>query len=244
MKKLSLRFPWSPRTMNFIRELEERFFPPGTSLNKNFQLNVTHDAVHIVVPDTPKNRSAISVLAHKYGILPQPPLIKFDEYMDLFYQGKIHEMRNKICDEVFNYVKKHFELKNHPTIIQVFCNEEIWKQLAEKWGKKFFLDRTMATVAYNCTFDPTTGVVHPKQGSHLILLNSKAFNKLSPQDQVFNYALTFFHELVHLSGVKDDIKVHMLEFKFSKEFLGIYHSKQYKMEKYKELMDFFYTPVN
>lgn len=237
-EKLILCFPWAERTIIFSKELEERYFPPGTPSNEKFELAVYPNVFCITVPDTPQNRSAISVIAHKYGIAPSQLLTKFDEYMELFYQGKISDMRNKICQDVFNYVEKHFGLKNPENIIQVFCNERIWKELGEKWGKKFFLDTTMATVAHNYTFDPLTGAVYPKDGYHLILLNAQAFDKLSAQDKVFNHILTLFHELVHISGVKDDVKVYMLELKFSKAFLGIHHSKEDVRKKYREVKEF------
>jgi len=228
-KKLNLRFQHMLKTRRFLAELRGKV---------KFHVTVHPFFVELSIPDTPRNRSAISVTAYKYGIVPSSPLIKFDEYMELFYQGKVGEMRDKICQDVFNYVKKHFGLKDNEIIIQLFCTEKMWKAIGEKWGRKFFLDTTSATVAYNYTFNPTSGVIHPRKGCHLILLNSQVFDKLNPPDQVFNYALTLFHEAVHISGVKDDVKVHMLEFMFSKEFLGIYHSKEYISKKRREIKEF------
>jgi hypothetical protein len=54
-------------------------------------------------------------------------------------------------------------------------------------------------------------------------------------DSFYNYLLTVAHELLHIAGFKDEIKVQSMEFEFSEKFLGIYPDEKYKTEMLSEL---------
>jgi hypothetical protein len=79
------------------------------------------------------------------------------------------------------------------------------------------------------------GVIRPKKGAHIIFFRTEQFNRMNLLDCIYNYLLTVAHELLHIAGFKDEIKVHYMEFEFSEKFLGIYPDEKYKIEMLREL---------
>jgi len=85
----------------------------------------------------------------------------------------------------------------------------------------------------DCTIN-LKGVIEPAKGHHVIFFRIEEFGKMSLQDAIYNFILSVAHELLHISGIKDEAKVHILEFEISEKFLGIYHSEDFKNRKLRE----------
>jgi len=231
---LILLLSMTKKHTDFSKELENVYFTPGTVANKDFNLIMALPYFFIIVPDNPKNRSAISILSHKHG-LRLPKLTKFDEYMELAYQVKNKEehekFRQKIFNDVFKFIDEHYGLKNVNSISQLFLDEEKWKNLVEMFPSAE-ITSTAASLR-DCTIN-SKGVIEPAKGQHVIFFRIEEFRKMSLQDAVYNFILSTAHELLHISGIKDEAKVHMLEFEISEKFLGIYHSEDFKNRKLRE----------
>ncbi|MGD0643381.1 MAG: hypothetical protein ABSA75_00570 [Candidatus Bathyarchaeia archaeon] len=234
-KKIVLPLVVEKKCLDFSAELEDSYFKPGTEANADFSLIMSFPMFFLVVPDTPRNRSAISTLRHKYG-LKLPNLTKFDEYMELAYQVKnekeTKDLLSKMFNDVFKFINEKFGLGNVQQIERLFLGEEQWQSLA-----KVVRNAENASTGgslINSLID-SEGVIRPQKGSHVILFRAECFDRMSRQDLVYNYLLTVAHELLHISGIKDEIKVHSMEFEFSEKFLGIYHDEKYKTEMFRDL---------
>jgi hypothetical protein len=126
-KKIVLPLVMEKKCLDFSAELEDLYFKPGTTANEDFTLIMSPPTFQIVVPDTPKNRSVISTLRHKYE-LKLPNLTKFDEYMELACQVKSEdessELLTKMFNDVFKFIHEQFGLGNAQQIERLFLGEE------------------------------------------------------------------------------------------------------------------------
>lgn len=239
--KLILFLQNTKRSNNFSLELEETHFPPGTGSNKDFELIWSPFGFFIIVPDNPRNRSAISVLSHKHK-LRFPPLTKFDEYMELAYQVRNSKDNNDLREKMFKDTLKfidenyaHEQFKAVKSVATLYCSEKQWQHLSEKFAE--FKKASTAVSLRNSTIKIINRncMIEPKKNNHIIFFNCARFSGMSLQDMVYNFILTVGHETFHLSGINDEVKVHMLEFEVSEKFLGIYLAPEYKRRKRQEV---------
>lgn len=235
--KLILQLRFNEGSLNFSRELEDTYFTPNTPANKDFWVLLSPFEFFIIVPDTPMNRSAISLLSHKHERR-FPPLTKFDEYMQLAYQVQTAEdhqkFRQKVFKDMFKFMVDHYNLKNVDSVAMLFLNEKGWKLLVKQ-----FPNFKLASTAFsllNCLIDEK-GVIRPKNGCYIIFFRMEGFAKMRMQDMVYNFLLTVAHELLHFGGMKDEAKVHMLEFEVAEKFLGLHHTEEFKKQKLKEISE-------
>lgn len=151
--------------------------------------------------------------------------------MELAYHVKSEKENNellaKMFNDVFKFIDEQFGLGNEQQIERLFLGEEQWQSLA-----KMFRKAETASTGGSLTDRSinSKGVIKPKRGSHIIFFRTECFNKMSRLDLVYNYLLTVTHELLHIAGFKDEIKLCCLEFEFSEKFLGIYQDQKYKTE--------------
>jgi hypothetical protein len=226
------------RSHNFSMELEETYFPPGTSSNKGFELIWSPFGFFLIVPDNPRNRSAISVLSHKHK-LTSPSLTKFDNYMELAYKIRTPQdnsaFREKMFQDTLKFISENYNLKAIKSIAAFYCSKKQWSHFSKKFAK--FGKASTAVSLRNHTVKNINGKfsIEPKENHHIIFFNCTTFLEMNLQDMVYNFILTVAHEIFHLCGIRDEVKVHMLEFKVSEEFLEIYHTPEYKRKKRREV---------
>lgn len=234
--KLVLHLGLTDNSLKFMRELETTYFPLGTSSNKDFEIAFDlSGGLFVAIPDTPINRSAISILGHKYG-LRFSPLTKFDEYMNLAHEVRNAEdngrFRQKMFDDVFKYVSDHYDLGNVKSVSMLYLDKERWRSLTRLFpGGEF---ASTASSLRDCSIDEKA-TIRPSKGSHIIFFRAETFMKMTTQDFVYNFLLTVAHELIHFAGILDEIKVHLLEFDFAEKFLGIYFTEQQKKDMIRDL---------
>ena len=126
---------------------------------------------------------------------------------------------------------KHYGLNDVKSIYLLYCSRQQWESLSEKFRKL----KTASTASSLRNHIIKEGEIRPKHQHHIIFLNIARFAQFSHKDLIYNFILSITHELLHISGIRDEVKVHMLEFEIAKDFLGIHHTAKYKKKRLRKI---------